>query len=179
LLAYVIYSNFRQPGAAVAAVVHYLDRVQGGPARQLTRVERWREEGTLLYDAATARHLELLQPQPGGEARHTLWHHLNLCVTALGARRLRVHTDDAELVVQLEGQVDVPPELIGLHLQVRAMLNAYRWSSVEWMAPEENREATAAAHGALERQPAGSDGDEVEMLPLWLSSELTAAGSRR
>lgn len=97
----------------------------------------------------------------------------------LGARRLRVHTDDAELVVQLEGQVDVPPELIGLHLQVRAMLNAYRWSSVEWMAPEENREATAAAHGALERQPAGSDGDEVEMLPLWLSSELTAAGSRR
>lgn len=27
--------------------------------------------------------------QPGGEPRHTLWHHLNLCVTPLGARRLR------------------------------------------------------------------------------------------
>ncbi len=75
--------------AAAAATVTYLDRVQGGPARQLTRVERWREEHTLRYDAATARHLELFQPQPGGEVRHTLWHHLNLCVTPLGARRLR------------------------------------------------------------------------------------------
>src|SRR5207247_11130967 len=33
--------------------------------------------------------LELFQPQPGGEVEHTLWHHLNLAVTALGARRLR------------------------------------------------------------------------------------------
>ena len=75
--------------AAAAAAVAYLDRVQGAPARQLTRVERWREERTLRYDAATARHLELFQPHPGGESRHTLWHHLNLCVTTLGARRLR------------------------------------------------------------------------------------------
>ena len=75
--------------AASAATIAYLDRVQGGPARQLTRVERWQEDAILRYDAATARHLELFQPQPGGEAKHTLWHHLNLCVTALGARRLR------------------------------------------------------------------------------------------
>jgi DNA mismatch repair protein MutS len=75
--------------AAAAATIGYLDRVQGGPARQLTRVERWHDDATLRYDAATARHLELFQPQPGGEARHTLWHHLNLCVTAPGARRLR------------------------------------------------------------------------------------------
>ena len=75
--------------AASAAAIAYLDRVQGGPARQLTRVERWQEDAILRYDTATARHLELFQPQPGGELEHTLWHHLNLCVTALGARRLR------------------------------------------------------------------------------------------
>lgn len=75
--------------AAAAAVLDYLDRTQGGAALQMTRPERWSEGGTLQYDAATARHLELFAPQPGGEARHTLWHHLNLSVTALGARRLR------------------------------------------------------------------------------------------
>ncbi len=75
--------------AAAAGAIAYLDRVQGGPARQLSRVERWVEDRTLRYDAATARHLELFQPQPGGDVRHTLWHHLNLCATTLGSRRLR------------------------------------------------------------------------------------------
>lgn len=98
---------------------------------------------------------------------------------SLGARRLRVHTDDVELIAQLEGQVDVPPELIGLHLQVRAMLNAYRWSSVRLIPREQNGEATLAALDALERQPVGQDADEIESLPLWLSSELTAAGMGR
>jgi DNA mismatch repair protein MutS len=75
--------------AAAAGALDYLDRMQGGRSRQLTRVERWSEADTLRYDAATERHLELFQPQPGGAAEHTLWHHLNLAVTALGARRLR------------------------------------------------------------------------------------------
>lgn len=97
----------------------------------------------------------------------------------LGARRLRVQTDDAELVAQLEGHVEVPPELIGLHLQVRAMLNAYRWSSVQWIAPDDTGEASTAALSALERQPTGTEVDEVDILPLWVSSELTAAGARR
>jgi len=74
---------------AAAAALDYLDRVQGGAALQLTRVERWAEEAALRYDGATARHLELFQPQPGGEASHTLWRHLNLCVSPLGTRRLR------------------------------------------------------------------------------------------
>ena len=79
------------PLALVAAsgALDYLDRMQGGRSRQLTRVERWREEDVLRYDAATERHLELFHPQPGGETQHTLWHHLNLTVTGLGARRLR------------------------------------------------------------------------------------------
>jgi DNA mismatch repair protein MutS len=75
--------------AASAAALDYLDRTQGGMAAQMTRVERWSEDSLLRYDAATARHLELFAPQPGGEAAHTLWHHLNLAVTAAGARRLR------------------------------------------------------------------------------------------
>jgi DNA mismatch repair protein MutS len=75
--------------AAGAAALDYMDRVSGGAALQLTRLERWLEDDTLRYDAATARHLELFRPQPGGEAAHTLWTHLNLCVSAPGARRLR------------------------------------------------------------------------------------------
>jgi DNA mismatch repair protein MutS len=75
--------------AAAAAALDYLGRTQGAPAIQMTRVERWSEDAVLRYDAATARHLELFTPQPGGEAAHTLWHHLNLAVTAGGARRLR------------------------------------------------------------------------------------------
>ena len=75
--------------AASVAALDYLDRSQGGVASQMTRVERWSEDSVLRYDAATARHLELFTPQPGGEAAHTLWAHLNLTVTAAGGRRLR------------------------------------------------------------------------------------------
>src|SRR5262249_44391720 len=64
-------------------------RPQGPLAAQTTGVERWSEEEVLRYDAATARHLELFAPMPGGEPGHTLWHHVNLGVTAPGSRRLR------------------------------------------------------------------------------------------
>ncbi len=74
---------------AAAAALDYLDRVQGGAALQLTRVERWAEESVLRYDGATARHLELFQAQPGGDPAHTLWRHLNLCASPLGTRLLR------------------------------------------------------------------------------------------
>jgi len=75
--------------AAAGATLAYLDRVQGATALVRARLERWHEERTLRVDGATARHLELFQHQPGGEPAHTLWHHLNLAVSALGARRLR------------------------------------------------------------------------------------------
>jgi DNA mismatch repair protein MutS len=74
---------------AAAATLVYLDRVQGAPALGSARLERWQEERTLRMDAATARHLELFHPSPGGETTHTLWHHVNRTVSALGARRLR------------------------------------------------------------------------------------------
>jgi len=75
--------------AASAAALDYLDRTQGGAALQMTRVERWQGQDRLAYDSATARHLELFAPQPGGKPAHTLWNHLNLAVTAAGGRRLR------------------------------------------------------------------------------------------
>jgi DNA mismatch repair protein MutS len=75
--------------AAAGAALAYLDRVQGGTALANVRIERWTPDDALRIDVATARHLELFQPQPGGEPSHTLWHHLNLTVSALGARRLR------------------------------------------------------------------------------------------
>ncbi|MEO5617598.1 MAG: DNA mismatch repair protein MutS, partial [Candidatus Eisenbacteria bacterium] len=40
-------------------------------------------------DGATLRHLEVFEPQPGGDAKQTLWHHLNLAATGPGSRRLR------------------------------------------------------------------------------------------
>src|SRR5262249_38578788 len=61
---------------AAGAALDYLDRVQGGAALQMTRVERLRPDDHLRYDQATARHLELFQPGPGGEPRHALWAHL-------------------------------------------------------------------------------------------------------
>jgi len=82
-------AGMAEAALALAAALDYLDRMAGGRARQLTRIERWLDEHTLRYDAATARHLELFQHQPGGDPSHTLWRHLNLCVTALGGRRLR------------------------------------------------------------------------------------------
>lgn len=75
--------------AAASAMLAYLDRVQGGMSLAAPRARFLGDQATLRYDAATARHLELFQPQPGGEPSHTLWHHLNLAVTTLGARKLR------------------------------------------------------------------------------------------
>src|SRR5438552_5092200 len=75
--------------AAARAALGYLDRVQGGAALQLARLERWADDDTLRYDAATARNLELFHPQPGGAPEHTLWHHVNFTCSAPGARRLR------------------------------------------------------------------------------------------
>ena len=76
-------------GAACAMALAYLDRVQGGPALPRPRIEYWDAAGSLRVDAATARHLELFEAQPGGDRQHTLWHHLDLAVSAPGSRRLR------------------------------------------------------------------------------------------
>lgn len=102
---------------------------------------------------------------------------------ALGARRIRVFTENAEIVAQLGGHVEVPPDLIGLYLQTKAMLNAYRWSRLELIGREQNAEAALAAAEALDHATAtpsaASDDDDLELLPLWLSAERSPAGASR
>jgi DNA mismatch repair protein MutS len=101
--------------AAAAATLVYLDRVQGATALATARLERWQEDRTLRMDAATARHLELFQPAPGGEPAHTLWHHVNLSVSGLGARRLRAW---------LERPLADPVAIAHRHDAVQAWLSA-------------------------------------------------------
>jgi len=98
----------------------------------------------------------------------------------LGARRIRVFTEHREVVAQLNGEAEVPPDLIGLYLETKAMLNAYRWSSVAAVTPKQNAEAAAAAEEAHKhgRVPPGSE-DDLDLLPLWLSAEHPPTGAPR
>jgi ribonuclease HI len=99
----------------------------------------------------------------------------------LGAQRVRVFTENPEIVAQLEGHGEVPADLIGLYLQTKAMLNAYRWSRVELIVRELNADAALAAAGSLEQATAlatGADDDDLD-LPLWRWAEDTAAGASR
>lgn len=87
----------------------------------------------------------------------------------MGTRRVRVHADHAEAVSQLGGQADLPGELTGLYLQVRALMNAYRWSELEFIARESNVEAALAALEALDEEPVMRDDEyeAAEPLPLF------------
>ncbi len=101
----------------------------------------------------------------------------------LGARRIRVFTEHPEVVAQLDGEADVPADLVGLYLQTKAMLNAYRKSSVAVIARAQNAEAALAAeearaHGTVPPVAAADDGD-LDLLPLWLSAEHAPAGAGR
>lgn len=91
----------------------------------------------------------------------------------LGVRRIRVFTEHPEIVAQLAGDAEVPADLIGLYLQTKAMLNAYRWSSVELVTREQNAAAVQAAVETLSRGHGAvvSDEDDLDLLPLWLSAE--------
>jgi probable phosphoglycerate mutase len=99
----------------------------------------------------------------------------------LGARRVRVFTEHPEMVAQLEGHTEVRADLIGLYLQTKAMLNAYRWSHVELVVREHNADAALAAVEALEHTaaPAGAAEEDDLDLPLWRLAEDAAAGASR
>ncbi len=94
----------------------------------------------------------------------------------LGARRIRVFSDNAAVVAQVNGEDEVAPPLTGVYLQTRAMLNAYRWSSVEWIPRERNAEAALAALDALDREPEaeGLVPELAEPLPLWEAAGAAA-----
>jgi hypothetical protein len=89
-----------------------------------------------------------------------------------GARQLRAYSDHQEIVAQVTGNADVPPELTGLYLQIRALLNSYRWSAVEYLPRERNTEAAIAAVEALDEEPLAHDVDldAADPLPLFASS---------
>jgi len=93
-----------------------------------------------------------------------LWH-----ARTAGARRVRVHADHTEVVGQLNGEQELPGELTGVYLQVRALMNAYRRCELEDLPREANAEAALAAVEALDEEPVMSD-DEYEAgetLPLF------------
>jgi len=85
-----------------------------------------------------------------------------------GAHRISVYADHSDVVDQVQGQSEVPPSLVGLYLQVRAMLNAYRWRTLETIERPQNAEAALAAMEALDRPPARED---LDSLPLWRTRE--------
>jgi ribonuclease HI len=93
-----------------------------------------------------------------------LWH-----ARRAGARRARAYADHPEVVRQLNGDQDLPAELTGVYLQVRALMNAYRWCEVECLSREANAEAALAAVEALDEEPVMDDEEyEIgETLPLF------------
>jgi ribonuclease HI len=86
----------------------------------------------------------------------------------VGVQRIRVYADHRDVVDQVQGHREVPPPLVGLYLQVRAMLNAYRWRTLEAIERPQNAEAALAAMEALDRPPAR---DDLDSLPLWRARE--------
>ena len=101
---------------------------------------------------------------------HGLWR-----ARTTGTRHVRAYVDNAHLAAQLGGSEDVPPELTGLYLQIRALLNAYRWSRVEFLPRAQNAEAAIAAVEALDQDPRlhEEDLDAPEPLPLFSSAGST------
>lgn len=92
-----------------------------------------------------------------------------------GARQIRVYSDNPDIVDQLTGRSEVPAELVGLYLQTRAILNAYRWSAVEHLPRERNAEAALAAFEALDQEASEPDleMDDLDTLPLFSTSSTT------
>lgn len=83
----------------------------------------------------------------------------------LGVRAIRVAVDDPEVAAQLAGLAEIPADLIGLYLQARALLNAFRHRDVRLLHGPPTAEAQRAALRALEEGAEASD--DAEPLPLW------------
>ncbi len=139
--------------------------------------------GVVIRDAegrtlrVTARSLETTSREEATYRAllHGLWR-----ARGMGARRVRVYCDDATVLAQLEGEVEVPAELVGLYLQTKAMLNAYRWSAVALVERDRNAEAALAALDALEQEPdpQGLEIEETESMPLWQGAKADRVGTR-
>ena len=81
----------------------------------------------------------------------------------LGSRRVVVHSDNPGVVAQINGEEEVPPDLVGPYLEVRALLHAYRSARVEVQRTPWGREARDAAEAAH----TGDTDTIIEDMPLW------------
>ncbi len=86
----------------------------------------------------------------------------------LGSRWVVVHSDNADVVAQINGAREVDPALVGPYLEVRALLHAYRGARVQAGEAIWGREAAAIAQAALEHDT----DDIVEDLPLWAGQPM-------
>jgi hypothetical protein len=83
----------------------------------------------------------------------------------LRARTVIVHVDDAEVVAHLRGAERPPVEVLGLYLQVRALMNAFRSADVRLSAPIAGHDPIFAAAAALPPR-----GQTYSDLPLWAAA---------
>jgi len=128
-------------GVTSAVVLRWGDT---GPPRVIVRRQR---EGDITAAAYRAVVLGLV------EARR------------VRAREVIIYADDADVVAQLDGTERPPAAVLGLYLQVRALLNAFRSAHVRHSAARPNQEAVFAAAAALHRRrPVYTD------LPLWAAA---------
>lgn len=85
-----------------------------------------------------------------------------------GARVLILSTDDADVASQLQGTAQPTPEAVGAYLQVRALLNAFRSTVVDWQTPARAGDAALAAAAASAR--AFPTQSVYTDLPLWAAA---------
>jgi hypothetical protein len=91
----------------------------------------------------------------------------------LGSRWVVVHSDDPDVVDQINGAREIAPALVGPYLEVRALLHAYRAARVTAGETVWGREAAAIAETAREHDTS----DAVEDLPLWGGQQLAELSS--
>lgn len=87
-----------------------------------------------------------------------------------GTRHVLLYADHADAVRQLLGEAKPSEELTGVYLQVRALMNAYRWSELVFIARESNVEAALPAIEALDEEPVLGDEEftAADPLPLFV-----------
>ncbi len=153
-----------RPAAAGAAgaVLHYLTQHLRRDAAALTRLRLYQRGEFLLLDAATLRHLEVLEPLRADAPRAAcLFGALNRAVTPMGARRLRDWLSQPlaslALIRRRQAAVQVFLEASGRHEELRARLAGVRdleRTTGRLSAGSGNARDLAALRLALEQLPA-------------------------
>jgi hypothetical protein len=84
----------------------------------------------------------------------------------LRARALCVQLDDATLIGQLDGTEPVPQEILASHLQIRALLHAFRSVELHYSPDDADVLVAAAAAARVAHPNRASCAD----LPLWAAA---------